>query len=181
MRLRAGKRHGAGSTAGCVLGDDQTFLGDPSRQLRMCGRVVAIDAAAEDGDRRPARLERAAMRLGVDAAREAGDDEEARARKLAAEHARDGGAVARAGTRADDRDSRARRERRIGVSAQEKAGRRIVDRVQKRGERRCRAGEEAEAGGGEPLLVGTRVEGAHVHEIATIDRRATRCVPVSDA
>ena len=66
--------------------------------------IVAVDTAAEHGDRCAAGLERATMRLAVDAARETADHDEPGRRKLAAEHPRDLGPVPRAGTRADDRD-----------------------------------------------------------------------------
>ena len=69
-------------------------------------RVVAVDAAAEHGDRRAAGLERAAVRLAVDPAREAAHDDEPRAGELAPEHARDLRAVRRACARTDDRDRR---------------------------------------------------------------------------
>ena len=78
MRLRAGKRHGAGSTPGAYSETIKPGRGDPARELRVRGRIVAVDAAAEHGDRRRAGLERAAVRLGVDAAREARDDDEPR-------------------------------------------------------------------------------------------------------
>ena len=77
-----------GLDAGRVLRDDEPGLGDASRELGVRGRVVAVDAAAEHGDGRAARLERAAMRLGVDPAREAADDDEPRTRELAGERLR---------------------------------------------------------------------------------------------
>ena len=57
---------GRGLDAGRVLRDDEARVGDAARELGVRGRIVAVDAAAEDGDGRPARLERPAMRLGVD-------------------------------------------------------------------------------------------------------------------
>ena len=65
-----------------ILGDDQTRAGDPAGELGVAGRVVAVDPAAEDGDRGPARLERPAMRLGVDAASKPADDDEPGGREL---------------------------------------------------------------------------------------------------
>ena len=84
MRLRAGKRHGAGSTPGAY---SETI--SPAAAMRRASSacaagIVAVDAAAEHGDRRAAGLERAAMRLGVDAAREPADDDEARAARARA-------------------------------------------------------------------------------------------------
>ena len=45
---------------------------------RVRGRIVAVDPAAEHGDRGPAGLERAAVRLAVDAAGQAADDDQPR-------------------------------------------------------------------------------------------------------
>ena len=78
MRLRAGNRHGAGATPGGYSETISPVCDDLARERRVRARVVAVDAAAEDGDRRAARLERAAMRPAVDAAREPRDDDDAR-------------------------------------------------------------------------------------------------------
>jgi hypothetical protein len=59
------------------------------------------------------RLERASMRFAVDPAGETADDHHTRRCELASEHARHLGAVRRAGTRADDRDRRAREQLRV--------------------------------------------------------------------
>ena len=112
MRLRAGKRHGAGSTPGSYSETTSPSLADPPRELGVRGRIVAVDPAAEHGDGRASGLERAAVRLAVDPAREAADDDEAGGRELAAEAARDLRAVRRARARADDRDGRPREQRR---------------------------------------------------------------------
>ena len=78
IRFRAGKRHGAGSTPGSYSETTSPRLADPSRELRMRGRVVAVDAAAEHGDRRAAGFERSAVSLAVDPARHAAHDDETR-------------------------------------------------------------------------------------------------------
>ena len=85
----------------------------------MRRRVVAIDAAAEHGDGRAARLQRAAVRFAVRPARETADHQEPRRRKLATKHPRDLGAVPRAGARADDRDGGLRQELGRRIAAQE--------------------------------------------------------------
>ena len=82
----------------------QGGVGDPPCELGVGRRVVAIDAAAQHGDRRAAGVERAAMRLAVDSARETADHHEPGGSELAAEHPGDLRAVRRAGARADDRD-----------------------------------------------------------------------------
>ena len=96
-----------------------------------CG-IVAVDAAAEDGNGMAVRLERAAMRFAVDPTREAADDHDAGGRELAPEHARNLGAVRRARAGADDRDRGAREQRRITVASQIEPSGRIVDRPQQR-------------------------------------------------
>ena len=78
----------------------------------MRRRIVAVDAAAEHGDRDAARLERALVRLAVDAAREAAHDDEPRRRELPTERSRDLRAVAAARAGSDDRDRRPREQRR---------------------------------------------------------------------
>ena len=78
IRLRAGNRQGAGSTPGAYSETTRPSLADARGQLGVRGRVVAVDAAAEHGDRAAARLERAAVRLAVDSTREAADDDETR-------------------------------------------------------------------------------------------------------
>ena len=65
MRLRAGNRHGAGSTPGAYSETISPLARDLRRQRRMRARVVAVDAATEHGDRRPAS-QRAAVRGAVD-------------------------------------------------------------------------------------------------------------------
>src|SRR5205814_1813831 len=59
----------------------------------MRTRVVTVDAAAEHGDRRARRIERAAMCAAVDPAREARDDDDTGGGELARELARDVRAV----------------------------------------------------------------------------------------
>ena len=53
IRLRAGKRHGAGSTPGSYSETTRPALADPTRELGVRRRVVAVDSAPEDGDGRP--------------------------------------------------------------------------------------------------------------------------------
>ena len=112
---------------------------------RVRGRIVAVDAAAEHGDRRAARLERAAVRLAVDTAREAADDDEPGRRELAPEHPRHLCAVGRAGARADDRDRRPREQLGSRAAAEEEARRRVVDRAQERREAGAERASEPEA------------------------------------
>ena len=114
-----GEPPGCGLDPGCVLGDDQAGGGDPGSQLRVRRGIVAVDTAAEHGDRRAAALERAAVRLAVDAARETADHDEPGRRKLAAEHPRDLRAVPRAGARADDRDRGLRQQLRRRSATEE--------------------------------------------------------------
>ena len=96
----------------------------------MCGGIVPVDAAAEDGDGAPLRLERPAMRLGVDAAGEAARDDEPGRRELSPQAAGDGRAVARGGPRADDRDGRLSQKLGLRHAPEEEPRRRIVNRAQ---------------------------------------------------
>jgi hypothetical protein len=70
MRLRVRKF----SASGCVpRGSSEisgAFLDDLGRQLSVLRRVNHVDSAPHDGDRRPSRVERAAMSPAVDTARE---------------------------------------------------------------------------------------------------------------
>ena len=77
IRLRAGNRHGAGSTPGAYSETIRPCAAISRCERRVGARVVAVDAAAEHGDRL-ARFERTAMRGRIDPAREAGDDDDAR-------------------------------------------------------------------------------------------------------
>ena len=72
----------------------------------MRRRVVAIDAAAEHGDRRSTTRERAAVRLAVDPARHPADDDRSGGSCLARKEARNRPTIARARPGADDRDGR---------------------------------------------------------------------------
>jgi len=67
-------------------------------------RIVPVDAAAENGDGRPARRERPAVRLAVDPAREPAHDHEAGGREIPRKRPGDLRAVRRAAARPDDRD-----------------------------------------------------------------------------
>ena len=104
--VAGGEAPRGGLDAGLVLGDDAAGLCDPAGEFGVGGRVVAVDAAAEHGDRAPACVEGAAVCLGVDAAGEAGDDRDAGGGEVAGERARDLGAVAGTGACADDGDGR---------------------------------------------------------------------------
>src|SRR5262249_37874498 len=110
-----------------VLRDDEASFADPPRELSVCGRIVAVDAAAEHGDREPARIERATMGFAIDAAREPADDDQARPGDVSPEHARDLRAVRRAGPRADDRYRRTPENIRIARTAEIERAWWIVD------------------------------------------------------
>ena len=104
--LRAGNRQGAGSTPGAYSETAEPGRANARAQLGVRGRVVAVDPAAEDGDRRAAGLESSPVRFSVDASREPADDDDARRGELPAEHPRHLRAVRRARPRADDGDGR---------------------------------------------------------------------------
>ena len=72
----------------------------------MRGRIVPVDPAAEHGDRHPAGVECAAVRLAVDPACHPADDHEPGRGELAPERPRDDAAVRGARARTDDRDRR---------------------------------------------------------------------------
>ena len=111
--------------AGFVLRDDQTVHDDPAREVAMRGRVVAVDAATEDGDRHSAGVERAPVSFAVDATRQAADDDEACRCELAGERPRDRATVRRS------RPGRRRWRQRAGRAA------RASDRHERRA---CSAG-----------------------------------------
>jgi hypothetical protein len=136
MRFRAGKR---GLDSRLVLGDDETPLLDPPRQLRVRRRVVPVDPATEHADGDAVRFERSAMRVAVDAAREAADDDEAGRGEVAAEHPGDLGAVRRARARADDSDRTGPEEVRRAGTSQMELVRRVENRPKARREERIRA------------------------------------------
>ena len=115
--------------AGRVLGHDQTTLGDARRELGMGGGVVAVDAAAEDGDRQTAGVERAAVGIAVDASREAADRRRARPRRAR------GRAFARPRRRTTSRSGRRRSRPRDGRAA---PGRRVRARTGPPARRRSR-------------------------------------------
>jgi hypothetical protein len=109
--------------------------------------VVAVDAAAEHGDRVAVPGERAAVRLAVDAARQTADDDETRCGKLAAELPRHLRAVRRARACADDGDGRPLEQLRIAGAAHEEPFGRIVDRAQQRWQPAPRDDVHAGSGG----------------------------------
>jgi hypothetical protein len=69
------------------------------------------------------------MGFAVDPAGETADDHNTRRCELASEHARNLGAVRRAGARADDRDRRAHKQLRVALTSQIEPSRRIVNRT----------------------------------------------------
>ena len=105
MRLRAGNRHGAGSTPGGYSDAISPLSADSARELAVRRGIVAVDPAAEDRHRRPAGLERAPVRLGVDASRQAADDDDCRRRRARAR------AASPPATRRPSRPARRRRRR----------------------------------------------------------------------
>ena len=131
MRFLAGKRHGAGSTPGGYSETIEAALGDAARQLRVGSRIVAVDAAPEDGDGEPARCERAPMGLAVDAAREAADHDDSERGEVTRQLARDLGAVRRAAAGADHGDRRESEDLRR-TTAEMEPGRWIVELRQER-------------------------------------------------
>ncbi len=153
-----GEAPGRRLDAGRVLRDDEACVGDATRELGVRGRIVAVDAAAEDGDGRPVRLERPAMRLGVDAARQPAHDDKPGSRELPAQAAGDRGAVPRACARADDRNRRLGQKLGLRQAAEEESRRRIVDRSEERWEVRRRSRHEAVSRRSEPLEIGALVE-----------------------
>ena len=171
IRLRAGKRQGAGSTPGAYSETSKPDARDATRELGVSSGVVAVDAAAEHGDGDAVRLERAAVCLGVDAPCQSRDDDEACARELSPERARDRSAVARAGSCADDRNSGAGEQLGVAVAAQEEPRRRVVDRPQQRREMCRESRQEADAALGEPPLVHRGVEGSQMRRPAPVLRR----------
>jgi hypothetical protein len=70
----------------------------------MRGRIVTVDATAENSDRRADRLESSAVRFSVDPSREPTDDDDSRSGELSAQKPRDLRPVRRAGASADDGD-----------------------------------------------------------------------------
>ena len=102
--FRAGNLHGAGSTPG-AYSETTSPVARIRRASSACdARVVAVDPATEHGDGRPARVERAPVRLAVDAASEPADDDEPGGGQLPAEHACYLRAVGRARAGTDDPD-----------------------------------------------------------------------------
>ncbi len=106
IRLRAGNRHGAGSTPASYSETISPALRDPACEIAMSGRVVAIDPAAEHADRHSSGVECSSVGLTVDPACEAAHHHEACAGQLAREGSCHRPAVGRTRPRADDRDRR---------------------------------------------------------------------------
>jgi hypothetical protein len=107
-------------------------LADLPRERRVRSRVVAVDAAPEDGDCDAVGFERTSVRFGVDPARETADDDRARGGEFAAEPAPDMRAVAGARAGADDRDAHTLQYVELCLAANVENRRRIVNRAQER-------------------------------------------------
>ena len=86
-----------------VFGDDPPARRDLGGERRMGAWIVAVDPAAEHGDRRSG-LEGAAVRGRIDATREPRHDDDAGRGQVARECAGDLRSVRRAGPGTDDRD-----------------------------------------------------------------------------
>src|SRR6185295_1782347 len=121
------KSPGGGLDAGLVLRDDEASFADPSRKFRVRGRIVAVDATTEHGDRDSAGIEGSAVRLAVDALRETADDYQSGRGELSPEHARDLCAVRRAGARTHDRYRRSPEHLDVSCTAKKERRRRVVD------------------------------------------------------
>ena len=136
----------------------------------MGGRIVTVDPAAEDRDRRAAGFERAAMRLSVHSPREAADDDEPHRGELAPQHPCDLGAVGGARSRADD--GHRRPPQRLGscCTADEEARRRIVDRAEQRREVGVRAAEPANSGLFQAAEICGLVERLEEHPVRAVAR-----------
>jgi len=81
-RARRGSGSGSESSRGAAAPPGRTPTSrsrrhDLRQKRGMLGRIADVEAAAEDRDRHPPRLERRAVRRGVDPAREAGYDDDA--------------------------------------------------------------------------------------------------------
>ena len=118
----------------CVLRHGETRASHLSPELRMRGRVVAIDTATQHRDCTTARLERTTVRLGVHASRETADDHQPGSRQVTAQRAGDSATVRRARARTDDRNTTTAEELDLRVAADVETGWRIVDRAQEGGE-----------------------------------------------
>ncbi len=114
--------------AGLVLGDDESRLADATSQLRVCGRVVAVDAATENCNGRSTGVERTTMRLAVDPSSHPAHDDEAGGREVARERARDRASVRGARTRTDDGHGGPIEEHARRRAAKKELRRWIVDR-----------------------------------------------------
>ena len=193
MRLRAGKRHGAGSTPGAYSETTRPVSAMRRASSRVRGRIVAVDAAAEHGDRRrrPPRARRGAPRR----RRRARGRRRRRARRARAR----GRACARPTRRSPSRRAR-RRSRPPGATSSSGSapprrkrpggGSWIARRSDgNAGAERARKRKPAR---GEPLLVRARVEAAQrardsagrvggTHEVRSRLRRVDRECEIAHA
>ncbi len=112
--------------------DEPARCDDPPGELRVRRRVVAIDAAAEHRDRRPAPVEGAPMGFAVDPSRKPAHHHGARGRHLTTERPRDATSVRGAGTCPDDRDRRTAEQAQVTVAANPERRGRVVDRAEQR-------------------------------------------------
>ena len=117
-----------------VLGDHEPAFRYAPRELRVRGRVVAVDSTAENGTGEPVGVQGAAVRLPVDSARQAAHDHEARAREVAGERTGDRPTVGRARTGSDNGDGRAREVGELAAPSQEELSGRVVNRAKQRRE-----------------------------------------------
>ena len=124
----------------------------------MARRVVAVDAAPEDGDCHTARLKGAPVRLSIHAASKSAHNDKPGCGQLAAEQSRHLRAVRRAGAGSDDGDRPLLEQLVRARTAQEQPGRRIVELAQKPRESRVRPPHEAEVLRLERLQEPRRVE-----------------------
>jgi hypothetical protein len=93
-----------------VFRNERAFACDALREVAVARRVDAIEAGADDRQRRRVASERALVRCGVDADRQSGDDREARARERVRELARGLAPLRPAVPAADDRERAAREQ-----------------------------------------------------------------------
>jgi hypothetical protein len=119
-----------GLHAGRILGGDRALCANSLGEIRVRARIVAVDAAPEDGDRSPTCFERSAMCFAVDPASKAANDHDTGPRKLTAQLPSDLRSVGRAAAGSDDRHGRG--SQRFMVPAHVKLRGRIVKLREKR-------------------------------------------------
>lgn len=146
-----------------MLADDRALGDDALDQVAVFRWVDDVQAAAEDGDRTAAGVERRAMRVRVDAAGEATDDSDCRAGQLADQPLGRDASVRRQPAGADDGDSQV--IPRAQVTPQEEDWRRCVDLAEARRVGWIVDGDNSNAGHLEAAHLGVGVErAAHVQK-----------------